>query len=74
MGLPCRVSPGEGPLISGTHWTGDGLELAVGLDPIESSLAAVLTVTCWAAVEGAVLNVCRNAPKNVTCISFLIAI
>jgi hypothetical protein len=66
VGLPGRVSPGEEPLISGTHWTGDGLELAVGRDAIERSLVAVLTVTCWTAVEGAALNVCRNAPKNDT--------
>ena len=56
MGLPGRVSSGEGPLVSGTHWTGDGLELAVGLDAIERSLVAVPTVTCWTAVEGAVLT------------------
>jgi hypothetical protein len=42
------------------------LELAVGLDAIERSLVAVPTVTCWTAVERAVLNMCRNAPKNVT--------
>ena len=68
MGVPGRVYSGEGPLVFGTHWTGDGLELAVGLDAIERRLVAVLTVTCWTAGEGAVLvlNVCGNTPKDVT--------
>jgi len=66
VGLPGRVSPGEGLLISGNRWPGDGLELAVGLHAIEGSVIAVLTVTCWTVTEGVALNVCRNAPKNVT--------
>jgi hypothetical protein len=58
--LPGRVSSGKEPLVSRTHWTGDGLELAVCLDAIEGSLVAVLIVTCWTAFEGAALNMCRN--------------
>ena len=56
MGLPGRVSPGEGLLISGNRWPGDGLELAVGLNAIGRSLTAVLTVTCSTAAEGAALT------------------
>jgi len=46
VGLPVRVSPGEGLLMSGNRWPGDGLELTVGLHAVGRSLIAVLTVTC----------------------------
>jgi hypothetical protein len=59
VGLAGRVSPGKELLISGTHWTEDGLELTVGLDATEGSLVAVLIVTCWTAFEGAALTLSR---------------
>jgi hypothetical protein len=66
LSLPGRVSSGKVPLVSGTDWTGGGVDLIAGLDAVKKSVVAVLTVPRWTAFEGASLNGCRNEPKNIT--------